>query len=107
MFGFMNVQTSICDFEKNSKGICSKLIQKMGYNRQGIWKRSHGILKLIVIEHRLKHKGLEFNEQEILIESMITKQAFPSHKGSKNKSIQLKKIGSEKMSGKKTIPTCL
>jgi hypothetical protein len=57
-------QENIGKFEKNTRGIGSKLLRNMGYHEQGIGKRIQGILSLIVTEHRVKHEGLGFDGRE-------------------------------------------
>lgn len=39
-------------FEKNTKGIISKLTTQIGYNGQGIGKRKQGIVNPIIVEYR-------------------------------------------------------
>jgi tuftelin-interacting protein 11 len=52
---------NIGDFEKHTKGIGSKILRKMGYDGQGLGKRSQGIISPIVATQRAKHEGLGFD----------------------------------------------
>jgi hypothetical protein len=56
-----NPQDQIGEFEKHTRGIGSKLLNKMGYDGQGIYKRRQGILSPIVVTPRAKHEGLGFD----------------------------------------------
>jgi hypothetical protein len=57
-------QETFGDFEKNTRGIGSKIMRKMGYDGQGILKESQWILIPIVAQHRPKHEGPRFSRQE-------------------------------------------
>jgi len=48
-------------FEKNTRGIASKFLRKMGYDGQGIGKTRQGILSSIVSTPWFKHEGLGFD----------------------------------------------
>lgn len=52
------------NFGKHNRGISSKLIRKMGYNGQGLCKRSHRIVNPTVTEHRARHEVLGFGGKE-------------------------------------------
>jgi tuftelin-interacting protein 11 len=49
------------DFEKNTRGIGSKLMRQMGYDGQGLGKEGEGIVIPIVSQQRPKHEGLGFD----------------------------------------------
>jgi hypothetical protein len=54
-------QETFDHFEKHTRGIGSKLLRQMGYDRQGLGKRRQGILSAIVAKPRAKHEVLRFN----------------------------------------------
>jgi hypothetical protein len=47
-------------FEKNTKGIGSKLLNKMGYDGKGLGKSYHGIHKPTQVYVRLRNEGLGY-----------------------------------------------
>jgi hypothetical protein len=71
-------QEHIGDFENHIRGIGSNLLRQMGYNGQGIRKRSQYIISPIVVELRVKHEGLCF--EGIEEKAMTTKITFVKEK---------------------------
>ena len=54
-------QEHIGEFEKNARGIGSKILRKMGYNGQGLGKRRQGNSIPIVARLWVMHEGLDFD----------------------------------------------
>jgi hypothetical protein len=66
-------QEHLGEFEKHTKGIHSKLLRQMGYNGQGLGKRSQEIISTIIAEPRVKHEGLGFcGTEEKAISTKVT-----------------------------------
>ena len=55
-----NDDVEISCFEKHTKGIGSKLLNKMGYDGKGLGKNSQGIQKTIQVYVRLRNEGLGY-----------------------------------------------
>ena len=49
-------------FEKHTRGIGSKLMSKMGYERKGLGKHAQGIVEPIMVEERPKYLGLGYGQ---------------------------------------------
>ena len=52
----------IGSFEKHTRGIGSKLMSKMGYERKGLGKHAQVIVEPIIVEERPKYLGLGYGQ---------------------------------------------
>ena len=52
------------DFERNIRGIGSKLLMKMGYEGKGLGKHAQGIVEPIVVEERPRYLGLGYGQHD-------------------------------------------
>jgi len=82
-------QETFGDFEKNTRGIGSKIMRQMGYDDQGIVKDGQGILLPIVAQQRSKNEVLRFGGQESI--TILSQTTFFKARGIKKKSIPLEK----------------
>ena len=51
-------------FERNTRGIWSKLLMNMGYEGKGFGKHAQGIVEPIVVEERPRYLGLGYGKHD-------------------------------------------